>query len=348
MKTPPIVSRQEWEAVRQQLLVKEKALTRARDTLAAERRRMPWLAVERKYEFDGTEGKASLLDLFDDRRQLIVYRAFFEPGVSGWPDHACIGCSMVADQVAHPAHLNVRDTTLAFVSRASLQAQSWRSGLHPGLTGSGGCAGFPNDRHSFYARRDLFEQLRPFRRRAVLIQSKPGRVAAWVSQALDKARADRVGDHREYDRHSAGGLLQRHDRVVATGQNDVRAECNQLRHVFASALGLAGAPAHVDSHIVAVGPAQFLQALEKCCQTRLSVRTVRGHTHKHAHATHAFGLLRARRNRPRGRCAGQQRDELASPEVEHGLLPGTRCASLPQTQDALVAPACLWGKTESF
>jgi hypothetical protein len=110
---------------------------------------------------------------------------------------------------------------------------------------------------------DLFEQLRPFRRRAVLIQSKPGRVAAWVGQALDKARADRVGDHREYDRHSAGGLLQRHDRVVATGQNDVRAECNQLHYVFASALGLAGAPAHVDSHIVAVGPAQFLQALDK-------------------------------------------------------------------------------------
>jgi predicted dithiol-disulfide oxidoreductase (DUF899 family) len=119
MKTPPIVSRQEWEAARQQLLVKEKKLTRARDALAAERRRMPWLAVEKKYEFDGPEGKASLLDLFDSRRQLIVYRAFFEPGVSDWPDHACIGCSMVADQVAHPAHLNVRDTTLAFrTSRA--------------------------------------------------------------------------------------------------------------------------------------------------------------------------------------------------------------------------------------
>ena len=118
MKTPPIVSPQEWEAARQQLLVKEKALTRARDALAAERRRMPWLAVEKEYEFDGPKGKASLLDLFDGRRQLIVYRAFFEPGVNGWPEHACIGCSMVADQVAHVAHLNARDTTLAFVSRA--------------------------------------------------------------------------------------------------------------------------------------------------------------------------------------------------------------------------------------
>src|SRR5439155_355665 len=59
-----------------------------------------------------------LLDLFDGRHQLIVYRAFFEPGVVGWPEHACVGCSMVADQVAHPAHLNARDTTLAFASRA--------------------------------------------------------------------------------------------------------------------------------------------------------------------------------------------------------------------------------------
>src|SRR5438034_7388288 len=118
MNRSRIVSSQEWEAARQQLLVKEKQLTRARDALAAERRRMPWLAVEKKYEFDGPKGKASLLDLFDGRRQLIVYRAFFEPGVSGWPEHACIGCSMVADQVAHPAHLNARDTTLVFASPA--------------------------------------------------------------------------------------------------------------------------------------------------------------------------------------------------------------------------------------
>src|SRR5436853_4428833 len=118
MNRSRIVSPQEWEAARQQLLVKEKELTRARDALAAERRRMPWLAVEKEYEFDGPKGKASLLDLFDGRRQLIVYRAFFEPGVSGWPEHACIRCSMLADQVAHLAHLNARDHTLAFDPRA--------------------------------------------------------------------------------------------------------------------------------------------------------------------------------------------------------------------------------------
>jgi predicted dithiol-disulfide oxidoreductase (DUF899 family) len=118
MKTPPIVPAQEWEAAREELLAEEKKLTRARDALAAKRRRMPWLAVEKEYEFDGPEGKASLPGLFDGRRQLIIYRAFFEPGVSGWPEHACRGCSMLADQVGHVAHLNARDTTLAFASRA--------------------------------------------------------------------------------------------------------------------------------------------------------------------------------------------------------------------------------------
>jgi len=117
--TPPTVSAKEWEAAHQKLLVKEKALTRARDALAAERRRMPWLAVEKKYEFEGPDGKVTLLDLFEGRRQLIVYRAFFEPGVFGWPEHACRGCSLGADQVSNLVHLNARDTTLVYASRAS-------------------------------------------------------------------------------------------------------------------------------------------------------------------------------------------------------------------------------------
>jgi len=115
---PPVVSAERWEVEWQRMLVKEKAHTDASDALAAERRRMPWMAVEKDYEFIGPNGKASLLDLFDGRHQLIVYRAFFEPGVHGWPDHACDGCSLVADNVAHPAHLNARDTSLVFVSRA--------------------------------------------------------------------------------------------------------------------------------------------------------------------------------------------------------------------------------------
>jgi len=115
---PSIVSAQEWEAARLKLLAKEKAVMQARDALAAERRRMPWVRVEQHYKFAGPHGEATLLDMFEGRRQLIVYRAFFEPGVKGWPDRACTGCSFLADQVAHLAHLNARNTTLAFASRA--------------------------------------------------------------------------------------------------------------------------------------------------------------------------------------------------------------------------------------
>ncbi len=118
MQPPQIVSQEEWLAAREQLLADEKRLTRERDALAAKRRRMPWMAVEKQYEFEGPKGKASLLDLFEGRRQLIVYRAFFEPGVFGWPDHACRGCSFGADQIGHLSHLNARDTTLAYASRA--------------------------------------------------------------------------------------------------------------------------------------------------------------------------------------------------------------------------------------
>src|SRR4029450_3272674 len=103
MKPPPIVSPEEWDAARQELLVKEKELTRARDALAAERRRMPCLAVDKAYQFEGPDGRKSLLDLFDGRRQLIVYRAFYGPEVTtyaeggSYPERACVGCSFLAD-----------------------------------------------------------------------------------------------------------------------------------------------------------------------------------------------------------------------------------------------------------
>jgi predicted dithiol-disulfide oxidoreductase (DUF899 family) len=127
MKTPPIVSAQEWEVEREKMLVKEKELQRARDALAAQRRRMPWMAVEKEYVFDGPEGKLTLLDLFQGRRQLIIYRAFIEPGTGhddvpglpGWPEHGCVGCSLMADHIGNLAHLNARETTLVYVSRAS-------------------------------------------------------------------------------------------------------------------------------------------------------------------------------------------------------------------------------------
>ncbi len=121
MNTPPVVSEEEWTSAWREMLVKEKELMRARDALAAQRRRMPWMAVDNPYTFEGPQGEVSLLDLFDGRRQLIVYRAFIEPGTSDgdWPEHGCVGCSLMADHVPNLAHLNARDTTFVYVSRAS-------------------------------------------------------------------------------------------------------------------------------------------------------------------------------------------------------------------------------------
>lgn len=128
MEMPPVVSKEEWDVARAALLVREKALTRARDAMAAERRRMPRLAVAKEYAFDGPNGPARLLDLFEGRRQLVVYRFFYEPGVASYPEAGCRGCSQVADQVSHLSHLNARDTTLVFVSRAPQeQIATWRA-----------------------------------------------------------------------------------------------------------------------------------------------------------------------------------------------------------------------------
>ena len=117
---PQIASREEWQQARDQLLVKEKAATRARDALAAERRRLPMVRIEKDYVFEGPHGKVSLPDLFEGRRQLIIYHFMFAPDVDGWPSAGCPGCSMVVDHIGHLAHLHARDTSLALVSRAPL------------------------------------------------------------------------------------------------------------------------------------------------------------------------------------------------------------------------------------
>ncbi|HEX3239379.1 MAG TPA: DUF899 domain-containing protein [Solirubrobacterales bacterium] len=128
MKMPPIVSAEEWKAAREQLLVREKEVTRARDALAAERRRMPRFEVEKEYRFEGPDGPAGLLDLFEGRHQLIVYRFFFEPGVGDWPNSGCRGCSFMADQVGNLAHLNARDTTFVNASRAPQpEIERWKA-----------------------------------------------------------------------------------------------------------------------------------------------------------------------------------------------------------------------------
>lgn len=116
MNLPRVVSHQEWDAALMKLRAKEKEATRARDALAAERRRLPMVRIDRDYAFDGRDGPASLVDLFDGRRQLILYHFMFGPN----QEVGCDGCSMVIDQVGHLAHLHARDTSFAAVSRAPI------------------------------------------------------------------------------------------------------------------------------------------------------------------------------------------------------------------------------------
>jgi predicted dithiol-disulfide oxidoreductase (DUF899 family) len=116
MNLPQVVSETEWQAARDALLAKEKDATRARDALAAERRRLPIVRIDKDYAFDGPHGKAALLDLFEGRRQLLLYHFMFGPN----QDAGCGGCSMFVDQIGHLAHLHARETSFALVSRAPL------------------------------------------------------------------------------------------------------------------------------------------------------------------------------------------------------------------------------------
>jgi predicted dithiol-disulfide oxidoreductase (DUF899 family) len=117
---PRVVSGAEWQVAHDELRVKEKAATHARDALAAERRRQPMVQIDKDYEFDGPAGRVRLLDLFEGRSQLIIYHFMFAPGVDGWPAAGCPGCSFFVDQIGHLAHLHARDTSFALVSRAPL------------------------------------------------------------------------------------------------------------------------------------------------------------------------------------------------------------------------------------
>jgi len=118
MSLPQVVSRDEWLVARKELLAKEKELTRQRDALNAERRRLPMVRIDKDYVFEGPDGKASLLDLFDGRRQLIVRHFMFDPS---W-DEGCPSCSAGADEISDGLlkHLHARDTSLVVVSRAPL------------------------------------------------------------------------------------------------------------------------------------------------------------------------------------------------------------------------------------
>lgn len=124
---PEVVSRAEWVKARKALLAEEKALTRQADALSAKRRRLPMVKVDKEYVFEGPKGRATLLELFEGRRQLIVYHFMLDPdgpvpGAEGPPrSEGCPGCSQVADCLPHLAHVHARDTSFTMVSRARLE-----------------------------------------------------------------------------------------------------------------------------------------------------------------------------------------------------------------------------------
>jgi predicted dithiol-disulfide oxidoreductase (DUF899 family) len=120
MNLPQVVTPAEWQAARDELMIQEKEATRALDALAAKRRRLPMVRIDKEYVFEGPaqepNGPATLVDLFDGRRQLIVYHFMFGPGA----EQPCVGCASFADNIGNLAHLRARDTSMALVSRAPL------------------------------------------------------------------------------------------------------------------------------------------------------------------------------------------------------------------------------------
>jgi predicted dithiol-disulfide oxidoreductase (DUF899 family) len=115
--TRPIVTREEWIAARKELLAKEKEFTKLRDQLAAERRALPWVRIDKSYEFEGERGKLSLVDLFGGKSQLMVKHFMFGPDWS----QGCIGCSLEVDHYDGVIpHLAQRDVAFVVVSRAPL------------------------------------------------------------------------------------------------------------------------------------------------------------------------------------------------------------------------------------
>ena len=125
MSLPRIATREEWLAAREELLVKEKELTRRRDALNIERRNLPMVEITKEYAFDGPDGRVHLVDLFEGRPQLIVYHFMYDPS---W-DEGCPSCTAGTDELAAGLldHLHTRDTSYAMVSRAPLaKLQAWK------------------------------------------------------------------------------------------------------------------------------------------------------------------------------------------------------------------------------
>jgi predicted dithiol-disulfide oxidoreductase (DUF899 family) len=124
---PDVVSAHEWQEARDALMVKEKAATHALDALAAARRRLPMVRIEKDYVFDGPSGPVRFAGIFDGRRQLVVYHFMFAPGET----RPCAGCSGVVDNIGDLTHLRRRDTSFALMSRAPLpELQTYARRMH--------------------------------------------------------------------------------------------------------------------------------------------------------------------------------------------------------------------------
>jgi hypothetical protein len=159
-----------------------------------------------------------------------------------------------------------------------------------------------------------FEQFQPFAAQTVFEIHETGNVAARPSERVDESSADRIGDLHKHDGQGAGDTLQRRHAQGATGQNDVRRKRDQFRRVSTITIDIVLAPAGVDPHIAAVGPAQLLQDLLERCDAGVTFWIVRGRVHEHTDPPHLLGLLRARGERPRRRTT-ENTEKRPSPHV---------------------------------
>jgi hypothetical protein len=164
-----------------------------------------------------------------------------------------------------------------------------------------------------------------------------GAVAAWPRQAIDKAGADRIGNDHEHDRHGTGRLQQWRRTRIAGDEDDIRRQLDQFGRIGAKAIGIARGPAGLDLDIAPDSPARLLQALQKYPVARLSERIVGSKVIEHPDAPDTLArLLRARRQRPRGRRTAEQRDELAPPHSRTSLARATKTSGKVMPREAAV------------
>src|SRR5262245_12920351 len=172
---------------------------------------------------------------------------------------------------------------------------------------------------------DLLEQLQPFPADRILVDREAGHVASGTRQAFHIAGCNRVCDTGEHDRDGAACFQQGRDSAAGKGEDDIRRERNELGCMFSCDINFAVAPAIVDADILPLRPTEMLQGLDESPYSVLRFRVVYGPRCEHADAPNALRLLRVRRDRPRRRCAAEQRDELAA--ADHSITSSARASS---------------------